>query len=212
MIRNIIWDADGTLFDTYPAIASAFQAAMADLGAEASLDWIMSLAKKSVGMCETSLAEHYQVSEETIERNFVEHYDRIRPEDQPAFPGVAAICEYICSIGGKNLIVTHRRMIGTVELLTANRLSGWFAGTLTSDDGYPKKPDPAAFEAALQEYALERAETIAVGDRDIDVLAGQAAGLFTCLFGPVTNGCTADLTISNFDELYRYIQLANSVK
>ncbi len=33
MIRNIIWDADGTLFDTYPAIASAFQAAMADLGA-----------------------------------------------------------------------------------------------------------------------------------------------------------------------------------
>ncbi len=167
----------------------------------------MSLAKKSVGTCETSLAEHYRVSEELIDQKFDVHYDRIRYEDQPAFPGVAAICEYICSTGGKNLIVTHRRRMGTFKLLEANGLSGWFAGCLTYDDGYPKKPDPAAFEAALREYALERAETIAVGDRDIDVLAGQAAGLFTCLFGPVTDGCTADLTISNFDELYRYIQV-----
>jgi phosphoglycolate phosphatase-like HAD superfamily hydrolase len=83
MIRNIIWDADGTLFDTYPAIASSFQAAMADLGADVPLDRITSLAKKSVGMCETSLAEQYRVSEELIDQIFVEHYDRIRPDDQP---------------------------------------------------------------------------------------------------------------------------------
>ena len=185
---------------------------MADLGADVPLDWIMSLAKKSVGTCETSLAEHYRVSEELLDRIFVEHYDRIRPEDQPAFPGVAAICEYIHSSGGKNVIVTHRRRSGIVGLLAASRLSGWFAGTLTNDDGYPRKPDPAAFEAALREYALERAETIAVGDRDIDVQAGQAAGLFTCLFGAETDGCTADLTISNYDQLYRYIQSANSAR
>jgi phosphoglycolate phosphatase-like HAD superfamily hydrolase len=210
MIRNIIWDADGTLFDTYPAIASAFKAALADLGKEAALDWIESLAKKSVGFCQTTLAEHFQVTEDDIERKFVEHYDQIKYEDQPAFPGVAAICEYICSIGGKNVIVTHRRELGTAGLLAANRMTGLFAGYLTNDDGYPKKPDPAAFEAALREYGLERAETISVGDREIDVLAGRAAGLFTCLFGAELDGVPADLTISNFDELYRYIVAANS--
>ncbi len=61
MIRNIIWDLDGTLFDTYPAITGAFQAALADLGKDAPLDWIDSLAKKSVGFCETSLSEHFQI-------------------------------------------------------------------------------------------------------------------------------------------------------
>ena len=54
MIRNIIWDADGTLFDTYPAIASAFKAALADLGKEAAVDWIESLAKKSVPSAKNS--------------------------------------------------------------------------------------------------------------------------------------------------------------
>jgi phosphoglycolate phosphatase-like HAD superfamily hydrolase len=38
MFRNIIWDVDGTLFDTYPAIAKAFQVALNDLGKDASLD------------------------------------------------------------------------------------------------------------------------------------------------------------------------------
>jgi phosphoglycolate phosphatase-like HAD superfamily hydrolase len=34
MFRNIIWDVDGTLFDTYPAIARAFQTALNDLGSD----------------------------------------------------------------------------------------------------------------------------------------------------------------------------------
>ena len=48
MFRNIIWDVDGTLFDTYPAIAKAFRAALNDAGKDAALDWIEELAKISL--------------------------------------------------------------------------------------------------------------------------------------------------------------------
>ncbi len=34
---------------------------------------------------------------------------------------------------------------------------------------------------------------------------GQAAGLFSCLFGSDADGATADLTVGSFDELYRYL-------
>jgi phosphoglycolate phosphatase-like HAD superfamily hydrolase len=61
----------------------------------------------------------------------------------------------------------------------------------------------------LKPHNLQRAETRAVGDRDIDVLAGQAAGIFTCFFGRKDDGVVADLTISNFDELYRYLMSGN---
>lgn len=210
MIRNIIWDLDGTLFDTYPAIAGAFQAGLADLGKEAPLGWIESLSKKSMGFCLATLAETYALSEDELDRKFIERYDQIRSEDQPPFPGVRRLCEYIYSIGGKNCIVTHRRQVGTVSLLAAHHLTSYFAGFLTNDDGYPKKPDPAAFNAILEKYALERVETLAVGDRDIDVLAGRAAGLLTCLFGPAIPGITVDLTVSNFDELHNYILAVNS--
>ena len=205
MFRNIIWDVDGTLFDTYPAMARAFKSALNDFGQDAALEWIESLAKVSLGHCASTLVDQCHVAEADLDRAFGEHYARIRPEDQPPFPGVVAICEYICTHGGKNVIVTHRGQAGTRELLTANKLTQYFAGCIARDDGYPRKPHPAAFEAALNLYNLPREETLAVGDRDIDVLAGQAAGLFTCLFSLEAGDVAADITISRFDELYRYL-------
>jgi phosphoglycolate phosphatase-like HAD superfamily hydrolase len=205
MFRNIIWDIDGTLFDTYPAIARAFQSALNDLGKDAALEWIEDLAKTSLSYCVTTLANQCQLREEDIEQAFGEHYDRPPPEEHPPFPGVLTVCEYIFTLGGRNVIVTHRGHEGTNELLTANKMSHYFTGCLAREDGYPKKPHPAAFEAMLKTHNLQREETMAVGDRNIDVLAGQAAGIFTCLFGLKTDGVVADLTINSFDELYRYL-------
>ena len=84
-------------------------------------------------------------------------------------------------------------------------MTHYFTGCLTPEDGYPKKPHPDAFEAMLKIHNLQREETMAVGDRDIDVLAGQAAGIFTRLFGLKTDEVIAHLTINSFDELYRYL-------
>lgn len=205
MIRNIIWDVDGTLFDTYPAIARAFQIALSDLGKDASLDWIEGLARISLGSCVTALANHCQLDEEDIAHAFGERYDHTPPEEQPPFPGVITVCEHICTLGGRNVIVTHRGHEGTNELLAAHGMTRYFTGCLARDDGYPRKPDPAAFEAIVKTHNLQREETMVVGDRDIDILAGQAAGVFTCFFGREDAGVVADLTIGSFDELYRYL-------
>ena len=83
MFRNIIWDVDGTLFDTYPAIARAFQVALNDLGKDASLEWIEGLAKTSLSYCVTALAYQCQLREEDIEQAFGEHDDRSPPGEQP---------------------------------------------------------------------------------------------------------------------------------
>jgi phosphoglycolate phosphatase-like HAD superfamily hydrolase len=204
MFRNIIWDVDGTIFDTYPAIARSFQAALNDFGKEAALDWIEGLAKISLSHCVATLADQYHLNADNLGQVFEEYYDHVRPAEQRPFSGVITICEYICSSGGKNVIVTHRERESTNELLVANHMTHYFAGCLARDDGYPKKPHPAAFEASLKIHNLPREETMTVGDRDIDILAGQAAGVFTCLFGRASNGVIADLTINRFDELYCY--------
>jgi HAD superfamily hydrolase (TIGR01549 family) len=209
MFRNLIWDVDGTLFDTYPGFACAFQAALADLGKAASQEWITSLARVSMDFCLTSLAERFQLDLQELERKFDQHYQQIGYLEQPAFPGVKELCESICSVGGRNVIVTHRRKVGTAGLLATHHLEKYFSGSITADDGFPRKPAPDAFEAALRDYGLECAETMAVGDRDIDVLAAQSAGIFACLFGPPMDGISADLTISNFTELRAYIFGAN---
>ena len=210
MFRNIIWDVDGTLFDTYPAIARAFQAALNDLGKDASLDSIAGLAKISIGHCVTTLASQCQLNQDKFGQAFGEHYNLTPPEEQPPFPGVITVCEYICALGGMNVIVTHRGHEGTNALLSANKMTGYFTGCLAREDGYPRKPHPAAFETMLKKHKLLREETMAVGDRDIDVRAGQAAGIFTCLFGLKADGVAADLTVGSFDEFYRYLVSGSS--
>ena len=205
MFKNIIWDVDGTLFDTYPAIAAAYVAAMKDLEIEVPRDHVFDMAKISLSHCVASLSAEYQVDPEDIDRAFDLHYDRVRPEDQPPFPGVVDVCEFILRKGGRNVIVTHRGRDGLEELLTAYSMSHLFTGSVTRDDGYPRKPDPAAFNAALRMFDIATAETLTVGDRGIDIEAGQAAGVFTCLFGGGSGDVEPDLRISGYDELLRFL-------
>lgn len=209
MFRNIIWDVDGTLFDTYPAIARAIRAALNDLGKDTSLAQIMTLARQSLNHCGTVLAEKYHLDRSKLDHTIEKHFDRITFEENPPFPGVVEICQYICSIGGRNVIITHRGREGTKGLLTTHNLEEYFSGHITRDDGYPRKPDPAAFEAALAIYRLKREETLTVGDRAIDILAGQAAGLFSCFFGDGSDSIQADLVINHFSELHTYLAKAN---
>ena len=205
MYRNLIWDLDGTLFDTYPAIVGAYQAAVRELGCEADGDWLMMLAKKSLSYCSTTLAATFQLDPASIDHAFGMHYARVTPEQQPPLPGVIELCRHVCNLGGRNVIVTHRGRVSSLALPTAHRMTGYFAGTITSDDGYPRKPDPTSMNAALALFKLDPSETLAVGDREIDVAAGKAAGLDSCLYSASMEDTAANYQVRDYGELYRYL-------
>lgn len=206
MIHNLIWDVDGTLFDTYPAFAKAFRMAINDLGQDVPLEWITVQARISIDICVSALAERCHLKEDAIGERFDFHYRSITPLEQPPFEGVIDICRFIVSQGGKNLIVTHRRTAGLLNLLDTFKMRHYFSGWTTADDNYPRKPDPAAFLVTLEKHQLAPAETLAVGDRDIDILAGQAAGLPTCLFGDPLPTCQPELVIQQFKQLQDWLQ------
>ncbi|HKJ26557.1 MAG TPA: HAD-IA family hydrolase [Anaerolineales bacterium] len=205
MIKNIIWDFDGTLYDTYPAIAKAFEIALRELGKETPLDEIESLAKNSVGGCLGTLAEMHGLDVDALEQEFLKAYGNMTEADSPPYAHAKTICEYIVANGGKNVIITHRRKGGTEALLASHGLTDYFAGWYTHDDGFPRKPDPTVFHHALETYELVPEETINVGDRELDILAGQRAGLFSILFQGGPGDSIPDLVIEDFGALYRII-------
>jgi phosphoglycolate phosphatase-like HAD superfamily hydrolase len=204
-IRHLIWDLDGTLFDTYPVITKALGAALGELGATVPLERIESLTKKSMSHCASTLAGEFQIDLEDLMQRFEEIYRSAPVGEQPPFPGATEICEYICSLGGTNVIVTHRMRESTMRLLRAHRMLSCFADILAGDDGYPRKPDPAMFEAVIGRHRLECEEILAIGDRDIDVLAGRAAGVRTCLYRAGSSEVKSDYQISNYAELRQII-------
>ena len=153
MIQNIIWDVDGTLFDTYPAMARAFQLAMKDLGHDVTVKRIIDLAKQSLGYCVTTLANEYGLDENEIGRRFEQYYSLARPEDQTPFPGVINICQTICAQGGKNLIVSHRGNAGVTELLSIHHMESLFSGQITRDDGFPKETKPGSIHRRTSTFS-----------------------------------------------------------
>ncbi len=164
-----------------------------------------SLLAISLGRCATTLAGESGLDLARLEAAFDRCYGSTTPGEQPPFPGVKAICEHISRGGGQNVIVTHRGPLGTAALLAAGNLTPYFSGSVTAADGFPRKPDPAAFNAIIERHGLERVATMAIGDREIDVEAGKAAGVVTCFFGAADAGVEADLTISDFRELARLL-------
>lgn len=204
-IHDIIWDAGGTLFDTYPAITRAFTEALLALGASAPDAHILQLARRSTQAAIRTLAHESGVDATCFEAIFRRNYDAAPAAAQPPFPGVVAICAAILERGGRNFIVTHRGRDSLLALLAAHAMTFYFADMLTREDPFPRKPDPAALEALITRHDLDRAATLLVGDRGLDLEAGRAAGVHTCLFisdADADNGdSTADITITHFGEL-----------
>lgn len=201
MIKNILWDVDGTLFDTYPAITFAISKSLNDLGQSFPLNLIDGLARQSIKDCLDTLSQRFKLDPEMLHLRFAEAYQTVPLANQPPFPGISDVCTLIRHLGGLNVIVTHRSVNSTQQLLSAHALHTWFAGILSIEQGYPRKPDPAMLEAAIHQFKMDRSETLMVGDRALDLQAGRAAGTRTCLFGKSPLPEPADYCIDNYDQL-----------
>jgi HAD superfamily hydrolase (TIGR01549 family) len=184
--RAVIWDFGGTICDTTPATTVAFAAALADFGITTPPETIAGLVQQSRERCARTLAAEHDLDSDAILAHFFNHYRRISPEDQPLFPGVARIFERIEAAGGYNLLFTHRGRDSLRRFLAAHDIECFFVASIVAEeDGFPRKPDPGALIYLIERFDLKAADVLTVGDRELDIQAGQAAGIHTCLFGEV---------------------------
>ncbi len=200
--RYLIWDMDGTLFDTYPAINRAMQETLAEFGVSVPLETIAPLMAETFDHCLSTLAAQYDLDAAAVEERYHQRSARIPRQAQPPFPGVIALLRRVVAAGGGNFIFTHRGRESLHAFLTFYEMADLFADTATVDDGYPRKPDPAGFLALIERNHLPLAEVLAVGDRALDIQAGQAAGIATCFFGagPPAD-VTPDFVIAAYEDL-----------
>src|SRR3954462_440012 len=136
MLRAVIWDFDGTICDTYPAIARAVNLALARFGAEATLDHITELASISLQWCIRTLAAEFALPYDQLDAAFSETYQQVQPTDQPPFPGVRDLCLRLTAAGIHNCIVTHRRHSSLHVLPTTYDLRVLFTHIIAADDGF----------------------------------------------------------------------------
>jgi phosphoglycolate phosphatase-like HAD superfamily hydrolase len=205
MIRHLIWDVDGVLFDTHPAVVYAISQSLNEMGHSVALNVVDSLARQSLDFCVDTLAARFKLDPALLRQRSAQHYRQIPPERQMPFPGVREISAWIVAHGGLNLITTARLLEATHALLAAHGMTALIAEVFSQEQNYPCKPDPAIVLAALEKYALAPAETLLIGHRESDIQAGLAAGMPTCLLGDAEVSSPPSLRIKDYHALLAYL-------
>ena len=206
MIKNILWDVDGTLFDTYPAITYALSKSLNEMGLSIALNVIDGLARQSISDCIKTFSQRFKLDPDLLRRRFSESYRKVDPANQLPFPGVCDVCRLIHARGGLNIAITHRDIQSTQTLLEKHGLADYFEDVYSVEQGYPHKPDPAMVLAALEEHALDPDQTLLVGNRNMDIRAGRTAGVKTCLFGQASLADLPDFQIESYAQLLSHIK------
>lgn len=180
MIENLIWDFDGSLFNTYPAMVRLFKQSLAIHGYGASEDEILSLMKETLGKAVDFYLD--RGVDYAFYKDFQRMEEELAPVEQPPFSGAREVCSRIKRDGGVNLIITHRARRTAFKLLDYFEMTSLFSEIVTKESGFKRKPDPEAFISTIRRHRLKPESTLSIGDRDLDVMAARDAGTKTCFF------------------------------
>ncbi len=209
----LIWDFDGTLFDTYPALVRAIERALGDFDVTVPAERIEALLRDTLaGTLDTCAVEH-DISRSALAARVVYFAGQNTARNKPPFPGAIAMLERVLAAGGANYMITHRDRESLMALLSWYKVDGVFAGIVCKDDGHPRKPDPACFNALLAARNLPHEQALAVGDRFLDIQAAHGAGIQACLFDPASvidelpvPEARPEFVVASYDDLWAIVQ------
>jgi len=172
----IVFDWDGTIIDSPRAIVECIREASREMGLrvperERAAHVIGLGLRDSLQQAVPDLpAERYAEFVALYRRHFLEREDAM-----PVFPGMREL------LGG--LVETHRLAIATGKsrrgldrALDATGLAPLFASSRCADETAPK-PDPAMLHELIEEFALDAAKVLMIGDTSHDLGMAHAAGV-----------------------------------
>jgi HAD superfamily hydrolase (TIGR01549 family) len=164
---NILWDFDGTLFDTYPALVEGFvKLSERDLDKAEVLKWLK--------IDSLTAFKHYGIDESKRPA-----YKNIDKRYSKEFSTPFEHLESVLSTADNNIIVTHRDRESTLYLLEKYSLEKYFTEIVSVEEqGFNRKPHTASYEYVLKKFNID----LVVGDRELDLLPARKLGIKTVAF------------------------------
>lgn len=199
---DLIWDFDGTLFDTYPLMASSLQQAMREEGHEVEIADIRARMAVTLGHALKCYEEQYGITDKTVDR-YKQLMQNAGTEAAAPFEGVKEICKWVCENGGRNHLCTHRSL-SAKNYMDHWGISEYFDVYVTADDKLPRKPAPDMVKKVLEKTKKPACDFMMMGDRELDILAAHGAGVKGCLFtnGKADADSVAEYQIKTYREFF----------
>lgn len=204
--ENIIWDFDGTLFDTYPGMCRNLQSAVRRLGYELPLEEITRTFRVSLEDAAAYCSRQTGVPAETVYQAYRDWIAEFGQPEAQSFSGVREFLERFQRAGGRNFVFTHRGKT-VYDYLESENLMPYFVEVVPFNSSFERKPSPSGNLYLAERHGLVPEKTLAIGDRELDILAGKAAGMDACLLHQTGADSAADWQLPDVDGLYALVGL-----
>jgi phosphoglycolate phosphatase len=181
MIRNVLFDLDGTLTDPKDGITRCIQFSLGRLGRDApssdELLWCIGPPLRQSFSC--LLENHDKRLLDLALQYYRERFSEIGIYENFVYPGIATALQKIYKAGFRLFLATSKPKVYATRILDHFQLTQLFHGIYGSelDGNLVEKADLIAH--VLKSEHLERQETLMVGDRLHDVIGGKQNGIAT---------------------------------
>ena len=199
MVRAALFDFDGTLADSFPAITASTNHVRQLYGlppmAEAEV-------RKYVGLGLEHLMRALVPTAPPADAvaAYREHHLSVMLDGTRLFPGVADTLAELHRRGLRMAVCSNKAVRFTRALVEALGLGPVFQAVLGPEDVGVPKPDPAMLVEGMRRLGVTAAEAVYVGDMAVDVHTAQAAGVPVWLVLGGAAG-TEDATVAGPDRV-----------
>lgn len=204
-IKLLIFDLDGTLVDSRIDITDAINYAVKDYGlGPYSVDEITSLIGRGITkLIEDLLKSRPEIPVKDVIDKFLHYYERHLVDNTRPYPHVREVLEELRDY--KKAVISNKREYLSKKTLEGLDLIKYFDIVLGSDRTPEKKPSPMPVFIALERLNVLPNEAVMIGDSDLDIKAGKAAGTLTIAvsygYRPKDILLEADFIIDDIKEL-----------
>jgi phosphoglycolate phosphatase len=189
----VLFDFDGTLIDSYPAIAASVNFVRGEHGLPPlTVDEV----RKHVGRGPDHLLGHtvpgYQAEIDT--QRYRTHHPTVMREKTALLPGAAAVLPALKRMGKRLGLCSNKPRVFSAELLRHLGIAEFFDVVLGPEDVERPKPAPDMLRLALERLALPADRVLYVGDMTVDIETARAAGIAVWV---VPTGSDDRVTLAN---------------
>ncbi len=195
---NYIFDFDGTLMDTSSVILSTIKATIKEMHlpekTEEECRSIIGIRTDEAGRY---LYPNLDISNAEFAKVFRANYERLQKDaKEKPFPGVIETLKSLKEEGHRLAVASSRRLASLNDYLDKLGIKDWFDMIVGADSVTKGKPNPEPVLTILKALDWNAEDTLVVGDADVDIMMGNAAGCNTCAV-TYGNGSIASLKAAN---------------
>ncbi len=209
----ILFDVDGTIFDSQNLIVSGFENAFRSQGYEppARQDILYTVGLSLDNAIATMRPDFDGAAIEALASAYVHAVSGQHGQPMPFFAGMRTLIGALSQIDHLWLgVATGKNRRGLDPLLEANGMYNIFTIKQTADL-HPSKPAPDMVVEAYERYGVAPERTVMIGDTSFDVQMGINAGVKTIgvtwgYHGDAVADVKPDRVASGADEIYQALK------